>query len=66
MPNKENIFPEETELSEIVLHKTNQAFEMIRQEDTDHVDKTAFSSKSSQRVVQQKCTEMIRIIRRLP
>lgn len=45
MPNKENIFPEETELSEIVLQKTNQAFEMIRQEDTDHVDKTAFRSR---------------------
>ena len=40
MSNKKNIFPEEIELSEIVLQKTNQAFEMIKQEDTGHVKKT--------------------------
>lgn len=33
MPNKKNIFSEEIELSETVLRKTNQAFEMIRQEE---------------------------------
>jgi hypothetical protein len=33
MSNKKKIFSEEIELSEIVLKKTNQAFEMIQQED---------------------------------
>lgn len=37
MSAKKNIFSEEIELSEIVLSKTNQAFEMIKQEDTDHM-----------------------------
>lgn len=37
MSAKKNIFSEEVELSEIVLSKTNQAFEMIKQEDTDHM-----------------------------
>ena len=40
MSDKKNIFPEEIELSEIVLNKTNQAFEMIKQEDTDYMKKT--------------------------
>lgn len=35
MRDKKNIFPEEIELSEIVLSKTNHALEKIRQEDTD-------------------------------
>lgn len=33
MANKKTILSEEIELSEIVLKKTNQAFEMIKQED---------------------------------
>ncbi len=33
MANRKNVFSEEIELSEIVLEKTNRAFEMIRQED---------------------------------
>lgn len=37
MADKKNIFPEEIELSEIVLCKTNQAFARIRQEDTDYM-----------------------------
>lgn len=45
MSTKKNIFPEEIELSEIVLQKTNQAFEMIKQEDTSHVNKTAIRSR---------------------
>lgn len=40
MSNNKNIFSEEIELSEIVLKKTNQAFEMIKQEDTGCMKKT--------------------------
>ena len=40
MANKKSIFSEEIELSEIVLKKTNQAFEMIRQEDIVYMKKT--------------------------
>lgn len=45
MSNKKNIFPEEIELSEIVLHKTNQAFEMIKQEDIGDANKRAIRSR---------------------
>lgn len=40
MSNKKKFFPEEIELSEIVLKKTTQAFEMIQQEDVGHMEKT--------------------------
>ena len=40
MSNKKNVFSEEIELSEIVLKKTNQAFEMIQQEDIVYMKKT--------------------------
>ena len=40
MSNKKNVFSEEIELSEIVLKKTNQAFEMIKQEDIVCMKKT--------------------------
>ena len=40
MSDRKNIFPEEIELSEIVLHKTNQAFEKIKKEDTGYMKKT--------------------------
>lgn len=40
MSNKKNVFSEEIELSEIVLKKTNQAFEMINQEDIVYMKKT--------------------------
>ena len=40
MANKKNVFSEEIELSEIVLKKTNQAFEMIKQEDIVYMKKT--------------------------
>lgn len=40
MPDKRNLFSEEIELSEIVLKKTNQAFEMIKQEDTGYMKKS--------------------------
>ena len=40
MSNKKNVFSEEIELSEIVLKKTNQAFEMIKQEDIVYMKKT--------------------------
>lgn len=40
MSNNKNIFSEEIELSEIVLKKTNQAFVMIKQEDTGCMKKT--------------------------
>ena len=40
MANRKNVFSEEIELSEIVLEKTNQAFEMIRQEDIVYMKKT--------------------------
>ncbi len=43
MSDKKNIFPEEIELSEIVLSKTNHAFEMIKQEDTSYMKKTDIS-----------------------
>ncbi len=39
MSEKKNIFPQEIELSEIVLKKANLAFEQIRQEDTDKMKK---------------------------
>ncbi len=40
MANKKTILSEEIELSEIVLKKTNQAFEMIKQEDIIYMKKT--------------------------
>ncbi|MDE7178611.1 MAG: DUF4179 domain-containing protein [Lachnospiraceae bacterium] len=40
MANRKNVFSEEIELSEIVLEKTNHAFEMIRQEDVVRMKKT--------------------------
>ena len=40
MSNKKNVFSEEIELSEIVLKKTNQAFEIIKQEDIVCMKKT--------------------------
>lgn len=40
MSKKRNVFSEEIELSEIVLEKTNQAFEMIQQEGIIHMEKT--------------------------
>ena len=39
MSDKKIIFPEETELSEIVLNKTNHAFEMIKKEDIGYMNK---------------------------
>ena len=39
MSDHKNIFPEEIELSEIVLSKTNQAFELIQQEDAGYMKK---------------------------
>lgn len=45
MSNKKNVFSEEIELSEIVLKKTNQAFEMIKQEDIVYMKKTHTGSK---------------------
>ena len=45
MANKKTILSEEIELSEIVLKKTNQAFEMIKQEDIVCMKKTHTSSK---------------------
>ena len=40
MTNRKIVFSEEIELSEIVLKKTDQAFEMIRQEDVVRMKKT--------------------------
>jgi len=40
MSKKRNVFSEEIKLSEIVLEKTNQAFEMIQQEGIVHMEKT--------------------------
>ena len=40
MSDRKRIFPEETELSEIVLNKTNHAFEMIKKEDTGYMEET--------------------------
>ena len=40
MSNKRNIFPEEIELSEVVLNKTNHAFEMIKQEGIGYMKKS--------------------------
>lgn len=45
MQDKKNIFSEEIELSEIVLQKTNQAFERIKQEDTGYMKKTNIGEK---------------------
>lgn len=45
MSNKKNIFSEEIELSGIVLEKTNEAFEMIKQEDTGYMKKTNIRGK---------------------
>ncbi len=45
MSNKKNVFSEEIELSEIVLKKTNQAFEMIKQEDIVYMKKTHTKGK---------------------
>ncbi len=45
MLNKKNIFSEEIELSEIVLKKTNQAFETIKQEDIGYMKKTNINGK---------------------
>ena len=40
MSDRKNIFPEETELSEIVLNKTNHAFEMIKKEEIGYMKET--------------------------
>ena len=40
MSNKRNIFPEEIELSEVVLNKTKHAFEMIEQEGIGYMKKS--------------------------
>ena len=40
MSDKKIIFPEETELSEIVLNKANHAFEMIKKEDIGYMKET--------------------------
>lgn len=45
MSNKKNVFSEEIELSEIVLKKTNQAFEMIKREDIGYMKKTNIKGK---------------------
>lgn len=45
MLNKKNVFSEEIELPEIVLKKTNQAFEMIKQEDIRCMEKINTKSK---------------------
>ncbi len=45
MANKKTILSEEIELSEIVLKKTNQAFEMIKQEDIVCMKKTHIRGK---------------------
>lgn len=45
MSKKKNVFSEEIELSEIVLEKTNQAFERIQQEDIVHMRKTDTKGK---------------------
>ncbi len=45
MANKNTILSEEIELSEIVLEKTNQAFEMIKQEDIVYMKKTHTGGK---------------------
>ena len=47
MSERKNIFPEEIELSEIVLNKTNQAFEMIKKEDTGYMKKTNIRGRKS-------------------
>ncbi len=47
MSNKKNVFFEEIELSEIVLKKTNQAFEMIHQKETGSMKKLNKKSKKS-------------------
>lgn len=43
MPNNKNIFSEEIELSEIVLSKTNHAFEIIKQEDISYMKESNIS-----------------------
>ncbi|MCH5269063.1 MAG: DUF4179 domain-containing protein [Lachnospiraceae bacterium] len=45
MSDKKYIFPEEIELSEIVLNKTGHAFEMIEQEGIDYMKKTDNKSR---------------------
>lgn len=45
MSVKNNLFSEEIELSEIVLEKTNHAFEIIQQEDIDDMKNTTMESK---------------------
>ena len=45
MSDRKNIFPEEIELSEIVLHKANQAFETIKQEDIGYMKKANMKSR---------------------
>lgn len=47
MRNKKNIFSTEIELSDIVLRKTDQAFEIIQQEDVDSMKKTNREGKKS-------------------
>lgn len=45
MSDRKKMFPEEVELSEIVLDRTNQAFEKIRQEDDGNMKKTTISGR---------------------
>ena len=50
MSNKKNIFTEKIELSEIVLNKTDQAFAMIRQEDSGHMKKANAGEAGNKRL----------------
>lgn len=50
MSNKKNIFTEKIELSEIVLNKTDQAFAMIRQEDSGHMKKANAGETGNKRL----------------
>ena len=45
MSKNKNLFSEEIELSEIVLKKTNQAFEMIQKEDIDYMKRADMESR---------------------
>ncbi|MCI8447690.1 MAG: DUF4179 domain-containing protein [Eubacterium sp.] len=45
MSKNKNFFSEEIELSEIVLKKTNQAFEMIQKEDIDYMKRADMESR---------------------
>lgn len=60
MLNRKNVFSEDIELSEIVLEKTNHAFEMIKKEGNDYMKKTNIETNDKDNVRSGKLSNRAR------